>query len=262
MTDKTTTLKLGARMSVTTPAGLSLLATVIRLREKGKLTKKLRAVPNPVLVTDAAHPELLRKNDHQSDAAFCWFACQALGSEWGLLSKNPPENGYQWPNGVWTSHDAIINRSTQEIYDIIASAGNGQATSPGWIGPQPKRPSNNWLALSSVPAPGGVNPPPPPPPPPVGDRCPDPAAHRPIPYVGDHEADPMGETIFADYRRAGQEPNPGMARWFLRTAWDVGAGDETGRRLSISESVRKHRNEWLEVLGLPRGRAKKKKRST
>ena len=69
-------------------------------------------------------------------------------------------------------------------------------------------------------------------------------------YPGDEAWDPVGAAMEADYAEAGQTLNAGSARWFGRTIWDAVAGD--GQRvLSVDESIRKHRNEWRAVLGLP-----------
>jgi hypothetical protein len=126
---------------------------------------------------DATHPQLLRTNTHATDAEFLYRCCQALnapGETWGLLSKsggaNDGENGYLWPNGVKTSHDAICKQQTGERVDIIGGAGDGNPASPSW-GEVPRhewRASNVYVPLSAVPAPGATDPgkPPPPPPPP------------------------------------------------------------------------------------------------
>ena len=71
------------------------------------------------------------------------------------------------------------------------------------------------------------------------------------PYIGDAPWDAIGEVLFADYAQAGQFPNPQMGRWFGRTIWDATNGEAPGKVLSIDASIRKHRNEWRAILGLP-----------
>ncbi len=135
------------------------------------------AVPDPVLAVAADRPELLRANTHQTDAHFLHFACQALGTDWHLLSKSAGENGYTWPNGVRTSHDAIVRvdgGQKAQVVDIIAAAGSGSPTSPAWgdVPPNQWRASNVPVPLRDVPAPsGGTSEVPPPPPPPPPSAC-------------------------------------------------------------------------------------------
>lgn len=74
----------------------------------------------------------------------------------------------------------------------------------------------------------------------------------PAGYPGDQFfTDGVGVPLAADYAEAEQDMNEGSATWFARTIWDIVNGDETGRKLTPSESVRKHRREWREALGLP-----------
>ena len=119
---------------------------------------------------DAQYPHLLRANTHATDAEFLYRAVQALGPSWRLLSKSGGENGFTWPNGVRTSHDAIcqVNGTEQKVQcvDVITAAGSGSPTHPSWgdIPPSNWRPSNLPVKLSDVPAPGGTAPPTNPPP--------------------------------------------------------------------------------------------------
>lgn len=71
------------------------------------------------------------------------------------------------------------------------------------------------------------------------------------PYPGDPVWDAVGVTLFADYARAGQSPNPQMGRWWGRTIWDATEGDESGKVYTVDESIAKHRKEWCAALGIP-----------
>lgn len=204
-------------------------------------------VPEEVTRVHDQRPELLRANTHASDAAFLYFVCQALGPDWGLLSKSNGENGYTWPNGVRTSHDAIIHKTTQEVRDIIASAGNGQPTSPAWIGPQPKRESNTWTPLSAVPAPGGGSLPPPPPPPPPKPRVPEYEA-----IGGDNIfRAKVGAGIVEDYTKVGNPFDDGMAVWFARPIYDAIRDmvmNGTDPVQTIEKWAKQHRNTMRKIL--------------
>lgn len=63
-------------------------------------------------------------------------------------------------------------------------------------------------------------------------------------YPGDPVGWQIGTVLFDDYRRAGQDPNPGMGVWFLRVAWDVAQGG-----METTRAIEKHRAEWLGALG-------------
>lgn len=200
-------------------------------------------IPEALIEVDAARPELLRKNTHESCGQFLYFACLALNNgthePWGLLSKERSENGVTWPNDVRTSHDAIIHKGTQEVFDIISSAGAGSPTTPSWTGPQPKRPHNVWTPLSAVPAPGGGAPKPPQPVPPPAPSYP------PYPPT-ESDVDGAGVALFADFAQAGQPPNPQMFRLAFRVAYSW----LTQESASLPASVAKHRAEWRKLLGL------------
>ena len=206
---------------------------------------------------DERYPDLLQENTHETDAFFCYCACQALGPDWYLLGKSGGEKGYTWPNGVRTSHDAICRveggRMVEQV-DIIAGAGSGNPTGPSWgtIAPHLWRPSNQPVPLSDIEF-DRVEPPVEPPPQPIcpdpsrhqKPDCPDPSAHRAVPYPGDPTMDQVGKTLEADYAEAGQQLDAGAAIWIGRTIYDYYHG-----RLSLEASIAKHRGEWRRVLGI------------
>lgn len=78
-----------------------------------------------------------------------------------------------------------------------------------------------------------------------------PVPHPPTGYPGDAFWDDVTRLLEQDMRAVGQTLNFQSGRWIARTIWDVVAGDPSGRKLSLEESVAKHRNEWRAVLGLP-----------
>lgn len=110
---------------------------------------------------DAAHPELLNQNTHETCGMYLWHVCAAHNAEdpsrpLGFLSKSDGENGYTWGNGVRTSHDAVCFSDNGQRFDIIGGAGDGSPNAaPVWQGPQPERASNVYIPFTAVPAPSG-----------------------------------------------------------------------------------------------------------
>jgi len=204
------------------------------------------------VVTDinAQYPQLLQTNTKEADAEFILRVVQAMppAEKWGLLSKSNGENGYTWPNGIRTSHDAIAVPNGQR-FDIIGGSDNpGHAASPTWnpIAPENWRPSNVWVDISTwkkldggTGGGGGTG----------GTVCPPcrPCAACPtIPgYAGDGVFNEIGTVLDADYREAGQALNAGSGTWFGRVSYDYLYGG-----LTMAASIKKHRGEWRSALGL------------
>lgn len=169
--------------------------------------------------------------DDLSDDAFCYKA---------------PGNS----RDVRTGESAIV-------IDFIAAAG-GPNPQPAWG--EVWDPNNvptpcTWVKPERIHDQSG-QPPSEPPKPPTGTLCPDPSrhqkpdcpdpkAHTPKPYPGDRAFDIVGEQLEADYREAFQSLNAQSATWFARTIYDYLHGGMT-----LEESIKKHRAEWREVLGL------------
>lgn len=63
-------------------------------------------------------------------------------------------------------------------------------------------------------------------------------------YSGDADGQRIGEALFADYALTPNPVDPGIGVWFWRTTYDA-------QFLGVERSLRKHRNEWRAVLGLP-----------
>lgn len=160
------------------------------------------------------------------------------GSDYGWLSKQPGEanvDGY--------AEDAICfgadPTDLQNVVDLVNGAGAANASIGGAV--KERRPANLWVKpqpLSQADLDYLLQ----------GSQ-PQPPAHTP--YPGDAVWDAVGVTLFADYARGGQSPNPQMGRWFGRTIWDATEGDAAGHVLTVDESIAKHRAEWCALLGIP-----------
>lgn len=103
-----------------------------------------------------AFPWLLQWNDHKACGEFLQRVAnepECKAERVGLLSKDPGENGYTFPNGIRTSHDVIAWPNGERV-DIIQSAGGHPAPGgPAWgvIPPDQWRPANKWVDISSWP---------------------------------------------------------------------------------------------------------------
>jgi hypothetical protein len=103
-----------------------------------------------------AYPWLLQWNTHEACGEFLQRVCnepECKAERVGLLSKDPGENGYEFPNGIRTSHD-VIALPNGERTDIVQSAGGHPAPGgPAWgvIPPDQWRPHNVWVDISSWP---------------------------------------------------------------------------------------------------------------
>jgi hypothetical protein len=94
------------------------------------------------------HPALLTENSVESAARFTRLAALRLNAhdpEWGLLTKTPGEK-----NVDGFAIDAVIYRKTQQVVDIIGSAGDGPGTGYLTWGFQPKRDFNHWAQPTPV----------------------------------------------------------------------------------------------------------------
>ena len=82
------------------------------------------------------YPHLLQTNTHAADGEFLQRVCrepESVAERLGLLSKDPGENGYTFPNGQRCSHDVVCFPNGERV-DVIQSA--GAAPTPGgatWI---------------------------------------------------------------------------------------------------------------------------------
>lgn len=118
------------------------------------------------------------------------------------------------------------------VVDVIQSAGSTDPNNP---------PKPIWSVYTTLVEGSGANVLP-------GAVAP-PVPSKPVypPYPGDEPFDAIGVTLFADYARAGQAPNPQMGRWFGRVCYDW----LTGVCPTLQASIDKHRAEWCAILGIP-----------
>lgn len=204
------------------------------------------------------HPELLQQNLGETCHQFTAYLIarlRAKGHEAFHICKTSGEGQYV-PHGfqprdvegldgkrylcTGVSHDAIWIDGIQ--VDTIAGANDSDQpisakASPVWnvIPSQYWRANNPPLKMAPV-----ISPPNPPAPPPPPQR-------QRKPYPGDHPFDAVGVSLFADYARAGNPPDPQMGRWFGRTIYDWLEDVEP----TLDASITKHRAEWRTLLGLP-----------
>ena len=194
----------------------------------------------------AQYPALLQINTADSCYQFTTHVLAKLKAEgyagWGYVGKTAPEGqfrpsvGFPRQAGPYTitgvSHDAIASPSQR--VDLLGGGNDGpdpigSPATPQWL----EIPPENWRPNNPIIPFEGTAPPVTPPAPVVP------------PYPGDPVFDQIGVVLFADYAQAGQPPNPGMGRWFGRTTFDYLAG------MPMADSIKKHRAEWREALGLP-----------
>lgn len=156
--------------------------------------------------------------------------------KWGLNGKRGNPNDLSLDvidyRGEGNGTDPTDGNKPVAIIDIIVGAG-GATPSVGWNviaepGPgawiRPRCKGDVWDAAEPTPPPVVIKP----------------------PYPGDPHGTAIGEALFADYLAAGQPANTGMGVWFWRTAWDAAV-----EGLTTEASIKKHRNEWRAILGLP-----------
>jgi len=161
----------------------------------------------------------------------------------GTLSARACPGGTTGPYRITgVSHDAIKYKPTGYVVDLLGNASANSDPRPEIHGPatvhwdlvpaEHWRASNPWIARVPL---GGPAPAPVPTPVPIV-----------LPYPGDVHGTALGTALFEDYAAAGEFPNPGMGVWYWRTAWDAAANG-----LTMDASIKKHRNEWRAILGLP-----------
>jgi hypothetical protein len=153
---------------------------------------------------------------------------------YGQLEKTTGANCRQPQTGILVSRDILCLQVGRELvlYDCLIDA-EGLAK-PVW---SKKKGTLSDLTRFVAPVDPGVVVPP---------RPPDPPPAETVPYPGDATGVAIGEILFADYATAGQDPNPGMGTWFMRTCWDVA----NPPYLTVDESIAKHRAEWCAILGI------------
>lgn len=211
------------------------------------------------------YPHLLQTNTNRTCFDFITYVLADLNQidvGWGYLGKTNGEGQYRPP--TWTpkpmtswdgkeyvvtgfSHDAIFNRDAHQQIDCIGRGNDGseplgQPGIPQWgkINPQFYRPNNPWVDPKSV---SGSQPVPP---------------AQEVPTYEEIGGDTffranVGVPLEADMTLAGQTLNNGSSVWFSRTCYDLIVAHINGNptQADIDAIVKKHRNEWRSILGLP-----------
>ena len=193
-------------------------------------------------------------NTHENCANLLYDFCEEMKKQfplgrYGLLTKDDGENGYTWPVSlIRTSHDVVAIPNGERV-DCIGSAGDitlqPSVNSPWNPIPHDEwRPHNVWIEHTLVKE--------------ENEEVPEPPPSQSFPPYeamgGDTAANAFGQVLFSDYKRAGQEANPGMSVWFWRTMYDafydvmVNGADP---KEALPKSVSKHRKEWCDILGIP-----------
>lgn len=196
---------------------------------------------HPILFGDNNAP--YTGNTHENCAQFLFDVSERARTELphlevGLLSKEDGENGYTWPNGIRTSHDAIAIPNG-ERFDAIGSAGStADKPTPTFkvIPPHEWRAHNVWVEHTDV------------------EGMPKP----PEPEEPDQEVNPypdentfwksFEQDLSKAYKEAGVDVPPEgfmCGRWFARTAYDLVLN------MTEEESYKKHLNEARAELRLP-----------
>ncbi len=117
---------------------------------------------------DREHPHLLEQNTRETATEFLWRAATALAAEdpkFGLLTKDPSRGeNHILILGKPYSIDALAYQGSDQVVDLMRSAGDGPGTGGVSWGLDDRNPWNVW---APVPPFGGVTPQPPEPPPPT-----------------------------------------------------------------------------------------------
>ena len=164
-------------------------------------------------------------NTHENCARFLWAVCNRATLELpelklGLLTKNPGENGYTWPNKVRTSHDAVAIPNG-ERFDLIGSAGDTTIRpSVTWkvVPKEEWRPHNVWIPHTKVASESGM---------PTTPQEPEMPSNpvKKLDYERDFGGDARGvvfmRVLFSDYLENKVPPNPGMGTWPWRVMFDT-----------------------------------------
>ena len=208
------------------------------------------------------NPELLQRNLGST----CYRHTQLVLAElnkidsgWGHVGKTSGEGQYRpptwvpvpvksWDNNTYTvtgfSHDAVFNQVAFKQVDTLGGANDsevpiGTVASPTWnvIPPQFYRPNNPWMSVD-----GSVEPAP----------CPE----LKVPGYEEIGGDVffranIGVPLQADMALAGQVLNDGSSVWFSRSCYDVLAAKIKDPNADVAPILKKHRNDWRRILGLP-----------
>ena len=169
-------------------------------------------------------------------------ACLHAGdARWGHLKKSGGQSHLHHH-----AEDAALYLSNEEgqsqAVDFIGGAG-GPNPQPAWVVDQPRYSANDWIDPFDHR---------------IGEAAPAPEPPPPfIPSYGELGDDTffrakIGVPLQADMQLAGQSLNDGSSVWFARATYEIlSEALKAGRMIDAAPIVRKYRNQWRAVLGLP-----------
>lgn len=176
----------------------------------------------------------------------CVVALHQLDQRWGFLKKTGSGaqiHGHSEDGALYLSDTP----GQSQHVDFIVGAG-GPNPQPGWAVDVPRYSRTDWFPPSQHA--------------PIEEPEPEPPHVCPplvIPSYEDLGGDSfyramIGVPLAADYAQAGQTLNDGSAVWFARTTHSLMAAFVAAGNHPIDPSaiIRKHRNEWRDILRLPR----------
>jgi hypothetical protein len=181
------------------------------------------------------------------------FFERAVGcAYWSHPVYNPNGGDKQWhckdpdgPGGRPQSDDVIVSMPSRMAWDCIPGAG-----ADGYRFEADSHPFLLEGQFIFVPSqPNGAGFPEPDIPPAAGHQCPPPPGYEELGGDTFFRAH-VGVPLVADMAHAGQTLNDGSAVWFARTIYTLVADHMRGR-VDVPVILRKFRNEWRAVLGLP-----------
>ena len=159
---------------------------------------------------------------------------------WGHLKKKSGQAHLHHHGEDSALYLSDIEGESQAV-DFIGGAG-GPNPQPGWIVDAPRYSAKDWVD----PFDHGL-----------GDAAPAPTPAPRIPSYGELGDDAffraqIGVPLQADMAATGQPLNDGSSVWFSRSIYEiVTEAVKAGQMIDAAPIVRKYRNQWRAVLGLP-----------
>lgn len=203
------------------------------------------SVPNLAYVPKQLHQtglyDLTTEHGQGAFTDACVSTLNGLDPKWGHLIKKPGQTSVH-DHGEDSALYKLADGKAQAV-DFIGGAG-GSNPQPGWIvDPEARYTHADWFD----PQDHGIAE--------VAPPAPQPS---PVPSYEALGGDQfyratVGVPLQADYMSAGQQLNDGSAVWFSRTIYDQLAAfiGSNGQPVDVNAIVKRHRNEWRQILGLP-----------
>lgn len=169
-------------------------------------------------------------------------AClHASDERWGHLKKKSGQSHIHH-HGEDSALYLSDTPGQSQAVDFIGGAG-GPNPQPGWIVDDPRYSESDWVDPFDHH---------------IGETAPAPVPVQPrIPSYGELGDDgffrtQIGVPLQADMLQTGQQLNEGSSVWFSRSIYEiVTEAVKAGRVIDAAPIVRKYRNQWRAVLGLP-----------